>query len=314
MGFNKKNNRASKKGFERKMTNGQPNQKYVDLLEEDKPITGQNFVCLSFCSPENILEKKDIYFFNEFLKTWELQKSMEKYVQFTNFISFKYNIPFVDLQKDFEEFVKEEKETLTKSSLEDDYKNFIDNNEKDLQKKFDIEHDFQTNVRGVKFRGAFATEEEARMRSKLIREADPNHNIFVGPGFVWLPWDPEAYKTGCVEYMEEELNQLMHEKNKNEANAKAEFDKRVKETKQKAIEDNIKKAEKSGNTLSQTIDENGNLVGVGVANTHETFFNEQENISTADVCNELFGGDNIVVGKSDNGVSQLLSGPFANKK
>ena len=39
----------------------------------------------------------------------------------------------------------------------------------------------------------------------------------------------------------------------------------------------------------------------------------QENISTADICSELFEGDNIVVGKSDNGQSQLVSGPFANK-
>jgi hypothetical protein len=29
---------------------------------------------------------------------------------------------------------------------------------------------------------------------------------------------------------------------------------------------------------------------------------------------ELFEGENIIVGKSDNGQSQLVSGPFANKK
>jgi hypothetical protein len=28
---------------------------------------------------------------------------------------------------------------------------------------------------------------------------------------------------------------------------------------------------------------------------------------------ELFEGENIVVGKTDNGQSQLISGPFANK-
>ena len=30
--------------------------KYVDLLEEDKPIAGQKFACISFVSPENILK------------------------------------------------------------------------------------------------------------------------------------------------------------------------------------------------------------------------------------------------------------------
>ena len=41
--------------FERKLTkNGKKNKKYVDLLEEDKPIAGQKFVCVSFVSPEKI--------------------------------------------------------------------------------------------------------------------------------------------------------------------------------------------------------------------------------------------------------------------
>ena len=37
--------------------------KYVDLLEEDKPISGQKFVCVSFVSPENILKTKKHNFF-----------------------------------------------------------------------------------------------------------------------------------------------------------------------------------------------------------------------------------------------------------
>jgi hypothetical protein len=147
----------------------------------------------------------------------------------------------------------------------------------------------------------------------MLREIDPNHDVFVGPIGMWMPWDPEAYKTGRVEYMEEELNQLMSEKNKNESNAKTAFEQRVKESKQKAIDENIKNAEKSGNTLTQSIDEQGNLIGVNNINTQEVAFKEQENISTADICMELFEGENIVVGKTDNGQSQLISGPFANK-
>jgi hypothetical protein len=133
-----------------------------------------------------------------------------------------------------------------------------------------------------------------------------------------MPWDPEAYKTGRVEYMEDELNQLMQEKIKNEANAKNAFEQRVKETKKKAIEENIQKAEKTGASLTQTIDEEGNLIGVNNMNTQEATFAqqglEQDTISTADITKELFEGDNIVLGKSDYGQSQLVSGPFATKK
>jgi hypothetical protein len=305
--------KSKKINFERKQVNGKQNSKYVDLLEEDKPIAGQKFVCMSFCSPEKILKQKEILFFEEFLKNWEFNKSMEKFLQFINFISYKYNLSFEDLNKDFKDFVDEEKNNLAKSNLADDYKTYLDNNEEELQKKFDIENNFQTSTRGLKIRGSYPTQEEAELRCKMLREIDPNHDILVGPVGMWMPWDPEAYKTGRVEYMEEELNQLMHEKQKNESNAKTEFEKRVKETKQKAIEENIKNAEKTGNALSQTIDEQGNLIGVKNVNTQETTLGEQENISTADICKELFENENVVIGKSDYGQSQLKSGPFANK-
>jgi hypothetical protein len=308
-----KGKNTDKTGFERKQVNGKPNPKYVDLLEEDKPIAGQKFVCVSFCSPEKVLKEKAVFFFEEFLKKWEFNKSMEKFLQFLNFVSYKYNLSFDDVSNDFKEYVKEEKETLAKAGIEDEYKTFIDNNEDELQKQFDIAHSFQTNTRGLKIRGSYPSQEEAELRCKMLREIDPNHDVYVGPIGMWMPWDPEAYKTGRVEYMEEELNKLMSEKNKNESNAKSTFEQRVKESKQKAIEENIKSAEKSGNTLTQTIDEQGNLVGVNNANTQEFALKENENISTADICMELFDGDNIVAGKTDNGASQLVSGPFANK-
>lgn len=309
-----KNSKKAGSGFERKEINGKPNSKYVDLLEEDKPISGQKFVCVSFCSPEKILKQKEMFYFEEFLKKWEFNKSMEKFVQFLNFVSYKYNVSFEDVSNDFKDFVKEEKESLSKNSMDDDFKTFVDNNEEDLQKQFDIANNFQTNTRGLKIRGSYPSQEEAELRCKMLREIDPNHDVFVGPVGLWMPWDPEAYKTGRVEYMEEELNQLMKEKQKNESNAKTAFEQRTKESKQKAIEENIKNAEKSGNALTQTIDDQGNLVGVNNGNTQEFALKEKENISTADICMELFEGENIIVGKTDNGQSQLISGPFANKK
>ena len=303
---------SKKSGFEKKMNNGKPNVKYVDLLEEDKPIAGQKFACVSFVSPENILKQKEIFLFEEFLKKWELNKSMEKFVQFLNFVSFKYNMSFDDLTNDFKEFVKEEKESLTKTSMRDEYKTFLDNNEEELEKTFGINNQFQTSTRGLKVRGVYPTLEEAELRCKMLREIDPNHDVYVGPVGLWMPWEPEAYKTGRVEYMEDELNQLMHEKTKNESNAKSAFDQRVKETKQKAIEENIKNAEKSGNTLTQSIDDEGNLIGVTNAST--SFSNDNETISAADIRSELFEGENIVVGNTDHGQSELISGPFVVKK
>jgi hypothetical protein len=289
--------KTAKTSFERKTKGGKSNPKYVDVLDEDKPIACQKFVCVSFISPDKILKQKEIFLFEEFLKKWDFNKSMEKFVQFLNFVSFKYKLTFEDLTTDFKEFVNEERSNLMIYKIEDDYKTFLDNNEEELEKLFGVKHNFQTSTRGLKIRGVYPSIEEAELRCKMLREVDANHDVFVGPVGLWMPWDPESYKTGRVEYMEEELNQLMHEKNKNETNAKNTFDQRLKDTKQKAIEENIKNAEKSGNKLTQTIDDTGNLIGVNNINTQENKLKEQDVILTSDITNELFEGDNIIIGK-----------------
>jgi hypothetical protein len=314
---NTKSNSKNSQSYEKKTDNkGNPNPKYVDLLEEDKPIAGQKFCCVSFVSPEKILKQKELYYFEQFLKKWDMNKSMEKFHQFLNFLSYKYKLRFDDVMEDFKGFIDEEKENIVKASgVEDDYKNFLDQNEEEIEKNFNAEHHFQTTTRGLKVRGSYPTKEEAELRCKMLRELDPNHNIFVGEVGLWLPWDPEPYKTGNVEYMEEELNQLMHEKTKNETNAKMEFEKRLKETRQKAMDENVQKAEKSGNVLTQTMDEQGNLVGINNLSEDSSTFNTSDNkndeISAADIRAELFEGENIVVGKTDYGQSELISGPFA---
>jgi len=296
---------SNKQNFERHVNpDGIPNKKYVDLLDVDKPIAGQTYGCYSFLTPEKIVKQKEMFFFEEFLKQWELSKSMEKFHQFLNFVSFKYKLTFEDVSKDFEEFVKEERDTIVNSSIDDDYKTFMDNNEDKLQKQFDVKFNFQTSVRGFKSRGHFASQEEAEMRAKLLREIDASFDVFVGPVGTWLCWDPEAYKTGRVEYMEEELNQLAHEKKNNETAAKSAFENRVKESKQKAIEENMKNAEKYGNVLTQSIDENGELIGVG-PNTQEQKLKADDVISVTDIRSELFDGDNIVVSQTDHGQSNL---------
>jgi len=249
--------------FEKKtLPNGKKNPKYIDLCDEDPPIAGQKFCCMSFVSPEKILKKREVYIFDQFIKQWDFSKSMERYMDFLHFLAFKYNLKVDDVMADFKEFTKEEEDKLRKTTVDDDYKNFLDKNEEKLNEQFNREHAFQTSVRGLKVRGVYATQDEAQNKCVALRKQDPNHDIFVGPVGIWIPWDPDAYKTGNVQFLEEELNQLHQEKIKNETFAKQEFDKRVLETKRKAIEENVKLARKSGNVLTQTIDEEGNLVGV----------------------------------------------------
>jgi Family of unknown function (DUF5832) len=272
--------------FEKKLLpNGKKNPKYVDLCDEDQPIAGQKFVCMSFVSPEKILKKREVLLFNSFVKNWDFSKSMERYQDFLQFLSYKYHLKVEDVIADFNDFIKEEGDKIKNVGVEDDYKNFVDKHEEKFNEQFNRDHSFQTSVRGLKVRGVFSTQEEAENKCKALRKQDPNHDIFVGPVGIWIPWDPDAYKTGKVEFLEEELNQLHHEKLKNETLAKEEFDKRVMETKRKAIEDNIKLAKKSGNVLTQTIDDDGNLVGV----KEKINFDEREvtDVESTKLYNEL---------------------------
>jgi hypothetical protein len=272
--------------FEKKiLPNGKPNPKYIDLCDEDTPIAGQKFACISFVSPEKTLKKREVYLFEQFIKQWEFSKSMERYFDFVHFIAYKYNLKVETLIDDLNDFVKEETDKLKKSGIEDDYKNFMDKQEEKLNEQFNREHSFQTSVRGLKIRGVFPTQEEAEMKCKKLREQDPNHDIFVGPVGIWVPWDPDAYKTGRVEHLEEELNALHKEKLKNEEMAKKEFEERVRETKKKAIMENVEKAKKSGNVLTQTMDEEGNLVGVKETVNFEE--RDVEDIETTQLRNEL---------------------------
>lgn len=287
--------------------------KLVDLLDVNKPVAGQSHVIMSFLSPEKILKQKEIFFFEEFLKKWDFNKSMEKYVQFLNFLSYKYNLRFDDLTKDFTEFVEEEKANLVQSDMSDEYKTFLDKNEDALEKSFMEKNSFQTCVRGIKIHRTSASLEEAQIHAQAIRDEDPIHCVLVGEVGVWLPWDPEAYKTGRVEYMEPELNALMHEKVKNETNAKLAHEQRVKEAKKKAIEENMKNAEKYGNLLTQTVDKDGNLISVNNLNTQENILLEEkagntDEVTIEDIQREMFEGENVVMDKNtDHGKSRLLS-------
>ena len=60
-------------------------------------------------------------------------------------------------------------------------------------------------------------------------------------------------------------------------------------------------------------DLNKDLISVSNMNTQESNLKENDVISTADIRSELFDGENIITGQTDNGQSKLVSGPFVTK-
>jgi hypothetical protein len=103
----------------------------------------------------------------------------------------------------------------------------------------------------------------------------------------------------------------MAEKKKNEDNAKKEFDKRVKEAKEKAIEDNKKNAEKTGSKLTQTLNSKGELVSVkNLSDSDDGDSNNDDEHDSAvtldDIRKQMFDTENVVIQKhTDHGLSRL---------
>lgn len=256
---------------------------YIDLLYEDPLIQNQKYVCLSFLSPEKIIKEKDLYKFEKFLNNWDLNKRLEIMDNFTKFICYKHKLNYENMQRDLKDFIKDIELKIKDEGVSDDYHNFINTNEEKLEEEFNKLNNFTTSTRGIKIRGTFNSQEEAELRCKLLRELDSSHDVFVGEVGKWMPWDPDAYKTNRVEHLEEELNNLMHEKMKNEDKAKLEFEKRVNDAKKEAIEKNIKLAKEHGNKLTQNIDESCNLINI----------NEDSTVSVSDIEKKLFDDTDV---------------------
>ena len=184
----------------------------VDYLEVDNPIPGQNYVCLSFVSPEKTLKDKELFLYNKFMNQrcgeWE-QKIDEITKDCSEDYKNRINLEIKESLK------KELKFTLDEfKSKYDDFKyKYTD----DLDKAFTKISGLQTNVRGVKIRGVYDSVQEAEKKAKKLQSKDRSFHVFVGQVGYWLPWDPNADKIDDEEYLENDLNNLMKEYKKNEA-------------------------------------------------------------------------------------------------
>jgi hypothetical protein len=213
-----------------------------DFLTEDAEIASQRWVLLSFLSPENVLNRKDIFMFNSFLKQYEmsfrgqnLEKFLVKQVQGINehlekeAVEYenrdlsgiaqacrKSQIRVEDILGGFQDFLKKNQKEISASKLQDEFDEYMFKNKIQLEDDFYAANQFRTTVRGLKVRGSYSQKEEAEARAKKLQRSDPLHNIFVGEVGKWLPWDPSPNDIKEQEYAEDELNTLMKKYKENE--------------------------------------------------------------------------------------------------
>lgn len=223
-------------------------------LEADKEIPGQRFVCLSFVSPQKVLKNKDLFFFTEFLKDYEVQYKIKSTETFLMEEAKKVQETAAQIQQILEnlsgaeggaatkadlqaavESVKTMRAGLTQdvaqsleahvranmkdykeSTIEEAYATFLLKNRKKLEDAFFAKNEFRTTVQGLKVRGSYDTYNEAVARAKTLQKLDPMFNVYVAQVGFWLPWDPEPTEIADQEYADDQLNTLMKKYKENE--------------------------------------------------------------------------------------------------
>ena len=86
-----------------------------DFLEVDQPVPGQNFVCLSFISPEKIIKRREALLVKEFAKS--LLKDLKRENDPSKLDPEKLTPEFIDtlnVYEKFEDFLYANEEGLTK--------------------------------------------------------------------------------------------------------------------------------------------------------------------------------------------------------
>ena len=112
-----------------------------DYLEEDAEIRGQRYVCLSFLSPEKILDDKKVFTFTKFT---------EQFCNDVNELFSNMKEKYPDDADTFQTVTDRYRFLFNKMHMQEEYKYFMDEKSEDLDREFSETVDYQTNVRGIK--------------------------------------------------------------------------------------------------------------------------------------------------------------------
>ena len=202
-------------------TNERVNVSKKDFLEQDPQIRGQNYVCLSFLSPDDVIKSKDAYIISAYMKSL-----CQRNTELVNGLE----VLFPDKTNEIRSIKEQYSVFFDSNSIDEDFKSFKIENEIDISNKFSEENNYQTSIRGIKIRGTYETQKEAEIRAEVLKRIDNNfHNIYIAQVGCWCPWSANPDEIQDGEYSETELNTLMREYKKNCENKDIFYNERKKE-------------------------------------------------------------------------------------
>jgi len=192
-----------------------------DFLEQDAPLRGQNFACVSFVSPESVIRQRDVFNFGKFIA--HVGKDT---AEMFDTIAEKYKH---DKQtSDMIAVLRERHAHLwNDEELQEQYRTFLGVNSDELNREYGKVHGFQTSVRGLKIRGVFESYEETLHHSKALHRKDPTFPVYIAQVGCWCPWDPSPEEIPSGQYDNEQLNTIVKNYKENAEKKDAYFQERT---------------------------------------------------------------------------------------
>lgn len=208
-----------------------------DYLEQDPPIRGQNYVCMSFVSPEDVIADKNGFAAKKFLESFSASagEALSKAIEMAD----------PETRERLEALKGSYSYVFSSEAIVEAHEKFTRENDDKITKEFDAGNDYKTSVRGIKIRGCYETLDEARNRGESLIKNDPKFHVYVGEVGCWCPWSPNPDEIKDEVFAESQLNTLVKEYKENSENRHAEYAKRKEEMTKKAMEEG-QKGEGSG--------------------------------------------------------------------
>lgn len=174
-----------------------------DYLEQDAPIRGQNFACVSFVSPEKVIRQREVFTFGKFMAdvakdTAEMLDTLKQ-----KYANDAATCEMIALLRERHAHLWDNEQ------MQEQYLSFQGLHSDELNEEYHRQHGFQTSVRGIKIRGVCESYEEALKRCKHLHERDPKFAVYVAQVGCWCPWDPSPEEIRDCEYHNQELNTIV---------------------------------------------------------------------------------------------------------
>lgn len=177
-----------------------------DHLDRDPPLRNQHYCCVSFMLPRDAMADAHVFRVGRYLRACgqdveEMLKSVER---------------LGPKAKELARNVRtKHAHVLDEAALQEDFRSFEAQFGAQLDEEYEKLHGRKMDVVGVKFRGAYNTQQEAEQRCAMLRDLQsktPNANdvhIYVAEVGAWLSMCPRSNQVEDEVFAEAQLNTIM---------------------------------------------------------------------------------------------------------